>query len=248
MGTDFAAVAKLLASPVRSAVIDALMEGRALTAGELARIAGVRPSTVSEHLSQLLDGGLVEMIPAGRHHYYRLSGADIAAALESFSRICPGTPVRSLRASRAARSLRQARFCYDHLAGALGVSLLDQMRSRAWLAVGTDLDFEVTDCGGRELDRIGVDLGACRRARRYFARPCLDWSERREHLAGALGAGLAAALLERDWLRRDSPGRGVSVTDRGASGLRDAFGIADEAAPTEAPRSSAPPRSSAARG
>lgn len=226
MGTDYAAVAKLLASPARSAVIDALMEGRALTAGELARIAAVRPSTISEHLSQLVDGGLVETVPAGRHRYFRLRNGEIAAALEAFSRICPDTPVRSLRQSSAARALRQARFCYDHLAGELGVTLLERMRSLDWLAVGHDLDFSVTGDGAEALTGIGVDLDACRQARRHFARPCLDWSERRDHLAGSLGAGLATALLDRGWLRRSSVGRGVAVTDQGLSGLRATFGIA----------------------
>lgn len=230
MGTDYAAVAKLLASPARSAVIDALMEGRALTAGELARIAGVRASTISEHLGQLRDGGLVDVVTTGRHRYYRLTSAEVAGALEAFSRICPDTPVRSLRQSSAARSLRQARFCYDHLAGALGVRLLERMRALDWLVAGTSLDFAVTRDGAQALARIGVDLDACRQARRQFARPCLDWSERQDHLAGSLGAALATTLLDHGWLRRAATRRGVSVTDRGLAGLRDVFGIAEFAA------------------
>jgi DNA-binding transcriptional ArsR family regulator len=163
MGTDFAAVAKLLANPARSAVVDALMEGRALTAGELARIAGVRASTVSEHLSQLLDGRLVEATTAGRHRYYRLASTEVAGALEAFSRICPNTPVRSLRQSIAYRSMRQARMCYDHVAGVLGVTLLDQMRSLGWLASDSGPDFDVTKPGAQALAGLGVDLSTCRR-------------------------------------------------------------------------------------
>ncbi|HEX8005487.1 MAG TPA: winged helix-turn-helix domain-containing protein [Trebonia sp.] len=225
MGTDFAAVARLLANPARSAVVNALMEGQALTVGELARIAGVRVSTISEHLSQLLDGELVEAITAGRHRYYRLANPEVADALEAFSRICPDTPVRSLRQSIADRSLRQARLCYDHVAGVLGVTLLDQMRSLGWLASGSGPDFDVTEPGVQALAGIGIDLPSCRRARRHFARPCLDWSERRPHLAGALGAAIASALLDREWLRRAGAGRGVEVTDKGQHGLYGTFGI-----------------------
>jgi DNA-binding transcriptional ArsR family regulator len=225
VGTDYAAVARLLASPARSAVVDALMEGRPLTAGELARIAGVRPSTVSEHLGELLDGGLVAVITAGRHRYYQLSGAEVAGALEAFSRICPATPVRSLRQSTADRSLRLARLCYDHVAGALGVALLDQMRQAGWLASGAGPDFEVTGPGAQALAGLGVDPGSCRRSRRHFARPCLDWSERRPHLAGALGAAITRALLDLDWLRAAATGRGLHVTSQGESGLRDTFSV-----------------------
>jgi DNA-binding transcriptional ArsR family regulator len=225
MGTDFAVVARLLANPARSAVVDALMEGRALTVSELARIAGVRVSTISEHLSQLLDGGLVEAITAGRHRYYRLANPEVAGALEAFSRICPDTPVRSLRQSIADRSLRQARLCYDHVAGVLGVTLLGQMRSLGWLDSGSGPDFDVTEPGAQALAGIGVDLPSCRRSRRHFARSCLDWSERRPHLAGALGAAIASALLDREWLRSAGTGRGVEVTDEGQRGLCGTFGI-----------------------
>jgi DNA-binding transcriptional ArsR family regulator len=225
VGTDYAAVARLLASPARSAVVDALMEGQPLTAGELARIAGVRASTVSEHLGELLDGGLVAVIATGRHRYYRLSGEDVAAALEAFSRICPATPVRSLRQSNADRSLRLARLCYDHVAGVLGVALLDQMRESGWLASGAGLDFEVTEPGTQALAVIGVDPASCRRARRHFARPCLDWSERRAHLAGALGAAITRALLDLEWVRAAGTGRGLQVTRQGEQGLRSTFSI-----------------------
>jgi DNA-binding transcriptional ArsR family regulator len=225
VGTDYATVAKLLASPARSAVVDALMAGRPLTTGELARTAGVRASTVSEHLGELLNGGLVAVVKAGRHRYYRLSSAEVADALEAFSRICPATPVRSLRQSTADRSLRLARLCYDHVAGALGVALLDRMRCADWLVSGTGPDFEVTEAGTQALAGIGVDLERCRQARRHFARPCLDWSERQPHLAGALGAAVAQALLDMEWLRRAGTGRCMQVSSQGELGLRSTFGI-----------------------
>lgn len=200
------------------------MEGLPLTAGELAQRAGVRASTISEHLAELLEGGLVAVIAAGRHRYYRLSSAQVADALEAFSHICPEVPVRSLRQSNADRAMRRARLCYDHLAGTLGVTLLERMCSDGWLVTGAGPDFEVAEPGVKGLTGIGVDLRGCREARRHFARPCLDWTERRPHLAGALGAAVAGALLDRQWLRRIGAGRGVEVTGEGEHGLRSVFG------------------------
>jgi DNA-binding transcriptional ArsR family regulator len=229
MGTDYATVARLLASPTRSAVVDALMEGRPLAAGELARLAGVRASTISEHLGELANGGLLTVVSAGRHRYYQLASAEVANALEALSRICPVTPARSLRQSRADRSLLMARLCYDHLAGGLGVAMLDKMRSYGWLVGGTssssEPDLALTQLGVKAFRHLGIDIDACRRTRRNFARSCLDWSERRAHLAGALGAAMTTALLEGKWLRRTGTGRGVQITDKGEHGLRTLFKI-----------------------
>jgi DNA-binding transcriptional ArsR family regulator len=225
MGTDFARVARLLASPARSSVVDALMAGKPLAAGELARVAGVGASTVSEHLTELVDGGLITVISSGRHRYFQLASTEVATALEALSLICPAVPVRSLRQSMAEDSLRLARLCYDHVAGAVGVAVLDQMISVGWVISGTGEDFDVTDGGGQALATIGVDLERCRRARRHFARSCLDWSERRPHLAGAVGAGLTAAFLDRGWLRKGGTGRGLAVTDTGALGLEEIFNV-----------------------
>ena len=228
MGIDYTPVARLLAVPARSAVVDALMAGRPLSAGELAQIAGVRPSTISEHLSALVEGGLLAVVNAGRHRYYRLAGPAVAEALEALQRICPDTPVRSLRQSTAQRTLRLARTCYDHVAGALGVAMLDHMLSADWLSPGSG-EFGVTELGAEEFGRLGVDLAACRESRRHFARPCLDWTERRMHLAGSLGAAVATALLERGWLRHSATGRGMRITDQGRAGLRESFGLDPEA-------------------
>ncbi|WP_020666172.1 ArsR/SmtB family transcription factor [Amycolatopsis nigrescens] len=224
MGTDFAAVARLLANPARSAVVDALQAGRPLAAGELAQLAGVRPSTTSEHLTMLVQGGLLTVVHAGRHRYYQLAGTAVSDALEALSHICPATPVRSLRQASAARTYQYARTCYDHLAGALGVALLDAMLDREWLAPG-DPDYTLTPSGATELGRLGVDLAACRRSRRQFARPCLDWTQRRPHLAGALGAAITATLNTHGWLRPGSPNRGVRITTTGQTRLHTTFGI-----------------------
>lgn len=235
MGTDFAAVARLLASPARSAVVDALMDGRALAAGELAQVAGVRPSTISEHLADLVNSGLLAVVPAGRHRYYRIANAEVATALEALSRICPATPIRSLGQSTADRSLRLARLCYDHVAGALGVALLDRMLASRWLTGGPAgagpawaTRLEVTEAGAAGFAELGVDVTNCGRSRRHFARLCLDWSERRMHLAGALGSATATALIGQGWLRRAGTGRGVRITSTGERGLGIVFGIDPE--------------------
>ncbi|HZC71960.1 MAG TPA: winged helix-turn-helix domain-containing protein [Jatrophihabitans sp.] len=233
MGIDYAAVARLLASPARSAVVDVLMAGRPMAAGELARAAGVPASTVSEQLAEMVDGGLLAVVSAGRHRYYRMASADVAEALAAFSRICPDTPVRSLRQSAAHRSMRVARLCYDHLAGALGVALLDRLLAIGWLTrrdgAGANApdyaDFEVTSLGASQLAEIGVDLESCRQARRHFALACLDWSARRPHLAGALGAGIAYAMCDRDWFRTADTARGVQVTREGQERLLATFRI-----------------------
>jgi DNA-binding transcriptional ArsR family regulator len=229
MATDFAHVGRLLANPARATVIDVLLEGRARPAGQLATLAGVTAPTISEHLSALVSGGLVTVTAAGRHRYYQLAGPDIAEALEALSRICPAAPVRSLRQSSAAASLRLARLCYDHLAGVIGVALLDAMVDRGWLITsgspGRGQDLEVTGAGQDELGALGVDVEACGRARRIFARTCLDWTQRRMHLAGAVGAGLATALLDRQWVRRAGSGRGLTVTEAGRQALHASLGI-----------------------
>ncbi|MEQ4204043.1 winged helix-turn-helix domain-containing protein [Actinopolymorpha sp. B17G11] len=228
MATDFAAVARLLANPARSAVVDALMEGRPLAAGELARLAGVRPSTVSEHLAALVDGGLLAVVNAGRHRYFQLAGAHVAEALEALALICPTTPVKSLRQANGSRAFRTARSCYDHLAGALGVAVLERMVGREWLVPGlqgSGAGYEVGPDGDAAFARLGVDVQACRNARRQFARPCLDWTQRRSHLAGALGAAVLAALLDCGWVRRTTAGRGLLITPGGVAGVREMFAI-----------------------
>jgi DNA-binding transcriptional ArsR family regulator len=226
MGTDFAAVAGLLGHPARSAMVDALMSGEALTAGELARAAGVGPSTASEHLGRLVDGGLVTVVAQGRHRYHRIRDAEVAVALEALARICPPTPVRSLRAATRRDALRHARTCYDHLAGTIGVALADALADRSWLVPrGDDVGALVlTPDGEAGLTTAGVDVAAARASRRAFARPCLDWTERRPHVAGALGAALATTALDAGWVRRRT-GRGLAVTAAGSDALADLFGV-----------------------
>ena len=224
MGTDFAAVGRLLSSPARAAILDVLLDGGVASATELAAVASVKPSTASGHLAALLDAGLVTMVVRGRNHYYRLAGSDVAAALEALSRLCPATPVRSLRESRNMEALRTARTCYDHLAGQLGVELLSALLRRGWLTPRGD-NYSLRALGERSLIGLGVDVAGARRQRRNFARACLDWTEQRPHLAGALGAAINETFLRDGWARRRRTGRGLVVTPIGAAQLAEALGV-----------------------
>jgi DNA-binding transcriptional ArsR family regulator len=221
---DLVPIARLVADPTRAAILNALLAGRALAAGELARLARVSAATASEHLARLLDGGLVRVTAQGRHRYYRLAGAEVAAALEALAYISPPREIRSLRQSRTARTLGFARTCYDHLAGVAGVTVHAAMLNHAWLRAGVD-GYEITPAGEHAFTGLGVDLAALRARRRGLARPCLDWTERRPHLAGALGAAVTAELLARAWfVRRGSGERGLILTPDGATGIEAVFG------------------------
>lgn len=219
MGVDFSRVGIALANPARSAMIDHLLGGGSVSASMLAKVARIAPSTASGHLSALRAAGFVTESASGRYRFYSLAGADIAEALEALARICPPIPVRSLNQSIAGRRLAFARTCYDHLAGQAGVALLDAMLSQRWLRPAA-AGYELTSAGAHGLAALGVDAGAPRSERRTFARPCLDWTERRFHLAGALGAAICSAMLERGWFRRDgASGRGLVLTPEGEAGL-----------------------------
>jgi DNA-binding transcriptional ArsR family regulator len=215
---DVAAVAALIADRARAAMLDALMDGRACAAGELARRAGIAPSTASGHLARLLAGGLVLCEIDGRERRYRLASAAVADGLEALSRLAPGTEVRSLRGAERAAAIRAARTCYDHLAGRLGVGLTEALVERKAL-VARDASYELTATGESTLAALGVDVARARAHRRSFAPACVDWSERRPHLAGALGAALAEALLAQGWVRRRPSDRGLVVTAKGAAEL-----------------------------
>jgi DNA-binding transcriptional ArsR family regulator len=220
--------ASLLADPTRAAMLTALLDDRPLAAGELARLAGVSAATGSAHLARLLDGGLVTVVSQGRHRYYRLAGPQVAAVMEALAHLSPVTPVCSLRQSQDAAALAEARTCYDHLAGRAGVALLDALLARRLLAAPQahtgPARFEVTAGGLATLDSFGIDIGALERARRRFAGACLDWTERKPHLNGALGAAITERLLSLRWIERGSRRRAVKVTPAGAEGLAATFG------------------------
>ncbi|WP_131736322.1 ArsR/SmtB family transcription factor [Actinomadura roseirufa] len=224
LDADFAPVAALLADRARAAMLTALLDGRPLAAGELARTAGVSAQTASAHLARLLDGGMVTVLRQGRHRYYRLRGAEVAQVIEALSRISPPVRARSLRQSRDARRLHQARTCYDHLAGEAGVTLFEALLSGGMIEQDGPESYAVTEKGEDRLGGLGLDLAAVRRSRRRFAWHCLDWTERRPHLNGALGAALTERMIELGWFERGRTPRALEVTEAGRRGLADAFG------------------------
>jgi DNA-binding transcriptional ArsR family regulator len=208
---DLAPVGFLLGDPTRASMLSELSDGRALTAGELAARAGVSPSTASAHLSRLVTGGLLAVVAQGRHRYYRLAGEPVAHALETLAALAPAATARDPFEREVLTGLRFARTCYGHLAGRLGVGLRDGLLERGLLREA-GAEHRVTPAGEAWLAEVGVDLAAARRARRSFARACLDWSERRPHLAGSLGDSLLAALVERGWVARRPGERAVDLT------------------------------------
>lgn len=220
---DFTAVGRALATPARSAFLNLLMDGTRRPAGELARAAGVSASTASEHLGVLMDAGLVTCLSRGRHRYYSLAGPEVATALESVGVVAEAGPVSGYRRSRQAEYLAAARFCYDHLAGRLGTALTDGWVRSGWLA-GRD-ELALTDAGAVGLHGIGVDVDGAVTARRATTRACQDWTERRPHLAGALGAAVGTRFLEAGWVTRHRSGRGLDVTEAGRTLVRERWSI-----------------------
>ena len=230
MEANVAVPAALIADPARAAILLALLDGRAQPATSLAYAAGISSQSASNHLSKLVAGGLLRVRAQGRHRYYGLANGDIAQVLEGLSRIAPA--VKSLETPRSpqARELRAARSCYDHLAGRLGVALAEALVRQDWLAeiAGDDERYDVTEAGRARFAEFGVPLDGIRPDKRGVARKCLDWTERRNHVAGPLGVRLLARLTALGWLERGGgpKGRAVHVTPAGATGLRDQFGLA----------------------
>lgn len=211
-------LAGLLADPGRAAMLWALMDGSARPAGELAMIAGLSASSTSGHLARMSEGGLLAVETRGRNRYYRLATPEIGVAIEALASASLASQpprVRVVPVSRTAPpALRQARTCYDHLAGELAVGLFERMSDAGWLIVsGSAVDLSAP--GAEAMGQLGIDLGATRRKRRQFACTCPDWSERKPHLGGALGAALLDSLLARGWIERTDTSRALRVTPRG---------------------------------
>jgi DNA-binding transcriptional ArsR family regulator len=214
-----AAIAAMIGEPARYAMLQAVLGGASRPAGELAHLAGISPATASRHLSQLVRAGLLTVRPAGRHRHYALAGPQVAAALEALAVLAQPVPVRSLRQARSAVALRQARRCYDHLAGRAGVALRTSLLERGALVPVGPQDHRLTTAGRDLLGSLGIDPDEVLRSRRMLARECMDWTERRPHLAGALPAALLERFLELDWLRRRAGDRGLQITYLGQAHL-----------------------------
>jgi DNA-binding transcriptional ArsR family regulator len=240
---DIARIGALVADPARARMLMALGDGRALAASVLADEAGVAASTASAHLAKLLDGGLLTVQRHGRHRYFALAGPQVGALIETLAGLAPPAPVNSLRQSTRAHQVRTARTCYDHLAGRLGTGLMSALIERDLLAggdgtfdpnaarrdrlsaPGSDHDYRLTERGHDELGAFGVDFDQLATRSRPLIRYCVDWSEQRHHLAGSLGAALAARMLELGWVSRARRGRAVLVTPAGSRGLARTFGL-----------------------
>lgn len=220
---DLASVAELMTAH-RASMLLALIGGRPLSAGELAGRAGISASLASNHLHRLLDGGLVSVEQHGRRRLYTLASPHVAEVIEAMLTLAPDRRASSLRESRHGHAIRDARTCYDHLAGTLGVALTDALAHQGIIQAGDD-HYSLTERGQHRLESFGVDIDDLRGRRRSFARPCLDWTERRAHLAGALGAGIADRLLELGWVTRLPKTRALRVTELGEQGLREEFAI-----------------------
>ncbi len=205
---DLAPIGALLGHRARAAMLTALADGRALPAGELARHARIAPATATAHLRQLVDSGLVRVRSQGRHRYHELAAPDVAAALEAIARIAPPAAIRSLRQDQAQQRIVEARTCYDHLAGRLGVELRDRLLADGALRPSGDRDHVLTDRGRDRLIALGLDPEALMHSRRILARACIDWTHRRPHLAGAVPAAITAQLIDLGWLAR-THGRGL---------------------------------------
>jgi DNA-binding transcriptional ArsR family regulator len=241
-----AVVAELIGVPARAAVLLALIDGRARTAGELALIANVSAQSASGHLSKLLDGGLLTVQSSGRHRYYRLAGAEVAHAIEVLSLIamrpldatargaaCRGgarvgaTAVDAAGGrARAVAEIYVARSCYDHLAGRVAVEMASVLEQRKVIRACGEREYAVSREGRRWFATLGVDVEQLQGMRRSFARRCLDWTERRPHLAGALGAALFSRMLELGWVARRRESRVVRITHSGERELGNRFGVA----------------------
>jgi DNA-binding transcriptional ArsR family regulator len=221
---DLAAVAALIADPARAAMLTALMDDVALPAGELARLARVTPQTASTHLAKLVKGNLVSITRTGRHRYFRLRSKNIARTLESLAFIAPAAKISNLRDSLERKAIYRARTCYDHLAGELGVRLAQAMLDLDVIQY-QDETYEITSNGRTWMDASGIDCDQLLGRRRIFARACHDWSERKPHIAGSLGAALLKHMFERKWIVRVRDSRAVKVTELGRAHLNTELGI-----------------------
>lgn len=219
---DFARIAALIGERSRAVMLLELLDGRALPAGELARQASISPQTASAHLDKLFRARLIAVEIHGRHHYYRLRDARVAHILESLALVA--TPSRSSPRSESSNALQFARICYDHLAGKLGVAVSQAMCDIGYMRAD-EAGYSLTEAGARWCRGLAIDILALRAGRRPLTRQCLDWSERRPHLAGALGAALANRFVKLRWVARPGRGRAVELTELGKRELRAKLGL-----------------------
>ena len=223
-GVHLAEVAALVGDPARANIMCALLDGRALTAKELAYAAHISPQTASGHLAKLTEARLLSVVPQGRHRYFRLSTPLVGQMLEGIFAVAAHGPPRFRPSHKLDEQMRTARICYDHIAGRLGVGLTDALCGRGHVIL-SDEGGEITEPGMAFFAEFGVDLAAAQRRRRMFCRACLDWSERRPHLGGAVGAAIAGRCADLGWTQRARNSRALVITPAGQRGLHEVFGL-----------------------
>ena len=235
-GAIIAEIAALVGEPARATILSALIDGRAATASELALAARITPQTASTHLAKLTGAGLLSVARNGRHRHFRLATPAVVGMIEGIVAVALEKRPRYRPLSRDARALSAARMCYDHLAGRLSVDLTDALVARDYIFLGDDVA-EITTAGARFLVGFGIELPARRSAGGRYSRLCLDWTERRPHLAGAIGAAITRRCFDLGWIERMERSQAVLVTPLGRRGLRKTLGV-DASGPGDRRKSS----------
>lgn len=223
-GPDIARLAALIGDPARAQMLTALMDGQALTASELAEVAGITLPTASGHLTKLTEADLLQRRSQGRHRYFQLADADVAATLEALMGLAAGRGIKPVRPGPKDAAMREARVCYNHLAGRLGVQMFQSLVQRELLFERGE-EVKLTPQGTDFITGIGVDLAALEAGRAVLCRSCLDWSERRSHLAGSLGRALLARFETLGWMARDEGSRAIRVTQKGRAAFDSHFPV-----------------------
>ncbi|PPQ47109.1 transcriptional regulator [Paenibacillus peoriae] len=222
--SNVAMIASLVSEPSRAAILTALLDGRFHTASELAHMVGIKPQTASFHLAKMTEAQVVTVEKQGRHRYYGIQDPEVARVMESFLSIAPSVPIHSFKHASENEALRLARTCYDHVAGQLGVQLMSSFIQKGILSEDQD-GLHITEQGETFFTDFQIDLKKTRQKRRSFSHKCLDWSERRHHLAGALGSALLDRLFELNWIERLPTTRAIRVTADGKRGFKEIFSI-----------------------
>lgn len=215
--------AVLFSDPARVTILTSLLGGESRPAGELARLANLSPQAATAHLSKMVEGGLLSFRRLGRHHYYQIANPEVGNALEALAVLTPTSRPRSSE-DQSHRALRYARTCYDHLAGQLAIQIWEGMNTFGIISTGSGAP-ELTTRGEEVIGDIGIDVPGLHRMKRAFTRSCLDWTERKHHLAGALGSALLARFVAQGWVSKTSKSRAVRVTDEGEKALKTLFSI-----------------------
>lgn len=225
MEDQFKNIASLVGDPTRATILWVLLDGRAFTATELAIAANTSPQNISMHLNKLLHGGLLAAESQGRHRYYKFAGKDVAYAIEALATLVPQGSIKKDYSDGGDTAVKYCRTCYDHLAGKVGVLMADALIKQGLITSNNDKTFDVTKKGARWMNELGIDINDLKKERRPLARACLDWSERRHHVAGALGAALLNTMLSLGWVRRVAHSRAMVVTGKGQQAMEKYFKV-----------------------